>query len=245
MSGHSKWATIKHRKGLADAKRGKLFSKIAREITVAARNGGGDTASNPRLKTVIMTARSASMPNKNIENAIRKGTGESKDGVDYMESTYEGYGPYGVAILVNCLTDNKNRTVAEVKKVFSKNTGNLGEIGSVAWQFEKKGVIHIEKGSIEEDQILGIGLELPIEDVISEEEGYIIYTTIENFNEVYEQLKENKGKSFELAHAEISMIPKNTIEINKDQAEKLQSLIDQLDDLDDVTSISSNELVRG
>lgn len=238
MSGHSKWATIKHRKGLADVKRGKLFSKIAKEIAVAARMGGSDTASNPRLKTAIMTARDSSMPNKNIENAIRKGSGENKEGVVYFEITYEGYGPFGVAILIDCLTDNKNRSVAEVRKIFTKNNCTLGEVGSVGWQFEKKGVIHIEKNIINEEAILEMGIDLSLDDVIVEEQGYTLYTQPDKFITIYDELKK---RSLEFINAEITMIPKNTIKIDSQQAEKVREFIDTLDDLEDVKSVSSNE----
>ncbi len=238
MSGHSKWATIKHRKGLADAKRGKLFSKLAKEITIASRLGGGDLNANPRLRTAVTTARSSSMPSKNIENAIKKGTGESKEGVDYTEISYEGYGPHGVAVMVECLTDNKNRTVAELRTLFSKNNGSLGETGSVSWQFDKKGVIHIEKERVEEDKITELALELSAEDIRIETEGYVIYTTVDSFHEINESLQ---TQEVPIANAEITLVPKNTVSITAEQTETINRFIEVLEDHEDVKSVSSNE----
>lgn len=238
MSGHSKWATIKHRKGLADAKRGKLFSKLAKEITIASRLGGGDLNANPRLRTAVTTARSSSMPSKNIENAIKKGTGESKEGIDYTEISYEGYGPHGVAVMVECFTDNKNRTVAELRTLFSKNNGSLGETGSVSWQFDKKGVIHIEKERVEEDKITELALELSAEDIRSEVEGYVIYTTVDSFHEINESLQ---AQEIPIANAEITLVPKNTVSITAEQTETINRFIEVLEDHEDVKSVSSNE----
>ena len=239
MSGHSKWSTIKHKKGALDAKRGKLFSKLVKEITVAAK-GGGDPDTNPRLRTAILKAKSASMPAKNIENAIKSGTGE-KEGVTYQEITYEGYGPSGVAILVECLTDNKNRTVSEVRSTFSKNGGNLGENGSVAWQFEKKGIINIEKSVIPEEELMEIALDFGADDVSVENEGYTIKTDPSDFHTVHEKFK---SKEIDIINAEVAMVPKNFVKIPSEQAEKVEKLLNILDDLDDTQSVSSNEEVE-
>lgn len=237
MSGHSKWSTIKHKKGALDAKRGKLFSKLAKEITVAAKTGGGDPTTNLRLKTAILKAKSSSMPSKNIENAIKSGTGE-KEGLVYAEVTYEGYGPAGIAILVECLTDNKNRTVSEVKSTFNKNGGSMGESGSVAWQFEKKGIIQIEKKEIEEEELFNIVIEAGAEDIEVSEEGYIVKTDPSSFHIVAEIIKE---KEIPTVNQEITMIAKNLVEVDEQKYESLQKLIEKLDDLDDVQSVSSNE----
>lgn len=255
MSGHSKWATIKHRKGQADAKRSKTFSKIAKEITVAARLGGGDPSSNPRLRTAIATAKGVSMPGKNIDNAVKKGTGENKDGVEYFEITYEGYGPHGVAVLVDCLTDNKNRTVAGLRTMFSKNQGNLGEAGSVSWQFEKKGVLHIERSAIDEEKMTELALELGADDVQVDEEGYTLLTSPEAFNEIYETLgkklprlednaeerNSNSASASAIVNAEITMVAKNNVPVNMEQSADIERLLNLLDDHEDVKSVSSNE----
>ncbi len=240
MSGHSKWSTIKHRKGAQDAKRGKLFSKLVKEITVAAKMGGSDVVSNHRLKAAVYKAKQASMPSKNIDNAIKKGSGEGKDAVDYQEITYEGYGPSGVAILVECLTDNRNRTVSQVRATFSKHGGSLGENGSVAWLFEKKGIIQIEKEKAEEDQIMDLALENGVEDVRVEEEGYTIVTEVENFYVINDLFK----KEFELANAEITMVAKNSIEVENETYQKVEKIIGLLDDLEDVQNVFSNEKLK-
>lgn len=240
MSGHSKWSTIKHKKGALDAKRGKLFSKLAKEITVAAKTGGGDPATNLRLKTAIVKAKSSSMPGKNIENAIKSGTGE-KEGLVYTEITYEGYGPAGIAILVECLTDNKNRTVSEVKSTFSKNGGSMGESGSVAWQFEKKGIIQIEKKEITEEELFDLAIEAGAEDVEVSEEGYTVKTDPSAFHEVSEAIK---AKEIATVNQEITMVAKNLVEIDEQKNESLQKLIEKLDDLDDVQTVSSNETLK-
>ena len=236
MSGHSKWSTIKHKKGAQDAKRGKLFSKISKEIMVAAKLGGGDPASNQRLKSAILKARSVSMPNKNIDSAIKSGEG-SKEGDNYEEITYEGYGPDGVAILVQCLTDNKNRTVADVRASLSKNGGRMGEGGSVAWQFEQKGLISIEKNVVSEEELMELALEAGGQDVEIESDGYTVITDMASFHEVYEKLKEKISK---IEAAELAFLPKNTIKLNKEKADKVEKILGLLDDLDDVQSVSSN-----
>lgn len=238
MSGHSKWATIKHKKGALDAKRGKLFSKIIKEITVAAKLGGGDVSTNPRLKLVIQKAKDNNLPSKNIDAAVKRGSGQD-DSSNYEEITYEGYGPFGVAMVIECLTDNRNRSVADVRSTLSKNGGNLGESGSVAWQFEKKGLINIERNQMEdEDAMMEVAIEAGADDVQTEEDGYSITCEVPDFTNVVEALK---AKELELANSEITFIPKNTVPVSSEQAEKINRLIDLLDDLDDVQSVSSNE----
>src|SRR3990167_2150270 len=209
MSGHSKWATIKRKKGATDAKRGQLFTKLIKEITVAARMGGDDPNGNPRLRTAIAGARSQSMPSDNIERAIKKGTGEL-EGVNYEEVIYEGYGPAGVAMLVLSLTDNKNRTVAEIRNIFSKNGGNLGESGSVGWMFEKKGLLNFDKKTAAEDKLMEVALDAGAEDIRDAEDSWDVITTPADFEKVKEALEKAGFKSLS---AEISMLPKNTIKI--------------------------------
>src|SRR6476661_1037803 len=191
MSGHSKWSTIKHKKAAKDAKKGKLFTKFIKEITVAARMGGGDLNSNPRLRTAVLTARAQSMPSDNIERAIKKGTGEL-EGVTYEEIQYEGYGPGGVAIIAQVLTDNKNRTVSEIRRLFTKHGGNMGETGCVSWMFEKKGLISVEKSQVDEDRLMGIVLDAGAEDVRDEDEIFEIVTQPEDFAAVKERLDQEK-----------------------------------------------------
>ncbi|BBM89695.1 putative transcriptional regulatory protein [Spirochaetota bacterium] len=239
MSGHSKWSTIKHRKGAQDVKRGKLFSKLVKEIVVSAKLGGGDIAANPRLRTAVMKAKAASMPAKNIDNAIKKATG-SREGAGYHEVTYEGYGPEGVAILVECLTDNKKRTVSDIRAIFSKNGGSLGQSGSVAWQFEKKGVILIAKAIIEEEALIEKVLAYGGEDVLVEVEGYTVISDPGEFSNLLEKLR---AAAIEIESAEITMVPKNFTTIADDKHEKILKLTERLDDLDDVQTVSSNEKV--
>ncbi|MCX8028601.1 MAG: YebC/PmpR family DNA-binding transcriptional regulator [Brevinematales bacterium] len=236
MSGHSKWANIKHRKGAQDAKRGQLFSKLAREITVAAKMGGGNPENNVRLRVAIERAREANMPADNIERAIKRGTGEL-EGVSYEEVVYEGYGPGGVAILVNVLTDNKNRTAAEMRKIFSKFGGSLGSTGSVAWIFEKKGYISVDANKYSEDQILEIAIENGAEDVKKEGDVVSIYTPVEEFSNVLNALR---NKNIEIKVSEISMIPKSTATVDDDTAIKVLRLLEELENSDDVQSVSSN-----
>ncbi len=236
MSGHSKWANIKHRKSAQDAKRGQLFSKLAKEITVAAKIGGGNPENNIRLRVAIERAREANMPTENIERAIKRGTGEL-EGVNYEEVVYEGYGPGGVAILVNVLTDNKNRTAADMRKIFSKFGGSLGTTGSVAWIFEKKGYISVDASKYSEDQILEIAIEAGAEDVKKEDDVISIYTSVETFSDV---LKALKDKGIEIKVSEISMIPKTTATVDDETAVKVLKLLEELENNDDVQSVSSN-----
>ncbi|MCX8106010.1 MAG: YebC/PmpR family DNA-binding transcriptional regulator [Ignavibacterium album] len=236
MSGHSKWATIKRKKAALDAKKGKIFTKLIKEITIAARQGGGDPAGNPRLRLAIDNAKAENMPAENIERAIKKATGEL-EGVTYHELTYEGYGPAGVAMLVEVATDNKNRTVAEVRHIFSKHGGSLGETGSVAWMFERKGVITVPKQDKSEDDILAIVLDAGADDLQTEEEFYEITTSVENFEPVRKALQENNLK---VDNASLQWIAKNTIEVKGEDAEKVMKLIEALEDCDDVQNVYSN-----
>ena len=236
MSGHSKWANIKHRKAAQDAKKGQLFSKLAKEITVAAKLGGGNPENKIRLRVAIEKAREANMPSENIEKAIKRGTGEL-EGVTYEDVTYEGYGPGGVAILVNVLTDNKNRTAADIRKIFSKFGGSLGSTGSVSWIFERKGYISVDASKYTEDQILEIALEVGAEDVKKEDDVISIYTPVEVFSEVLNALK---SKGIEIKVAEISMVPKSTVRVDDETAVKVLKLLDELESNDDVQSVASN-----
>jgi YebC/PmpR family DNA-binding regulatory protein len=236
MSGHSKWSTIKRKKAALDAKRGKLFTKLIKEITIAARQGGGDPSGNPRLRLAVDNAKAANMPMDNIERAIKKATGEL-EGVVYTELTYEGYGPGGVAILVEAATDNKNRTVAEVRHLFNKHGGSLGETGSVAWMFDKKGIITLPAQGKTEDDIMEIVLDAGADD-ISEEEGYFEVTTeVENFEAVRRALVD---AGLELENASLQWIAKNTVDVAGETAEKVMKLIDALEDNDDVQNVYSN-----
>ena len=236
MSGHSKWSTIKRKKAALDAKRGKLFTKLIKEITIAARQGGGDPSGNPRLRLAIDNAKAANMPMDNIERAIKKATGEL-EGVVYTELTYEGYGPGGVAILVEAATDNKNRTVAEVRHLFNKHGGSLGETGSVAWMFDKKGIITFPTQGKTEDDIMEIVLDAGADD-ISEEEGYFEVTTeVENFEPVRRALVD---AGIEIENASLQWIAKNTVDVSGETAEKVMKLIDALEDNDDVQNVYSN-----
>jgi YebC/PmpR family DNA-binding regulatory protein len=236
MSGHSKWSTIKHKKAAKDAKRGKMFTKLIKEITVAARMGGGDPKGNPRLRTAVLEARKSSMPNDTIERAIKKGTGEL-EGVSYEEITYEGYGAGGVAVMVEVVTDNRNRTVAELRNVFDKHGGNLGTTGSVGWMFTKRGLIAIERAGIDEDKVMEIALEAGADDVTDAGEMLEIYTTPEAFVGVQEALE---AANIALASAEVTMIPSSTQAISGKAAEQMVRLLEALDDHDDVQKVSSN-----
>src|SRR5258706_3094777 len=236
MSGHSKWSSIKHKKGAKDAKRGKLFTKCSKEITVAARAGGGDVKGNPRLRTAVATAKANSMPNDNIDRAIKKGTGEL-EGAAYEEVQYEGYGPGGSAILVQVLTDNKNRTVQEIRHTFQRYGGNLGENGCVAWMFDKKGLITVEKAAIEEDRLIGLALDAGAEDVRDEEEIFEITTQPEDFHKVRDALEREK---IAMASAQVSMIPKSTVTVDEKHAEPILKLTEELEDHDDVQSVAAN-----
>ncbi|MGB7947233.1 MAG: YebC/PmpR family DNA-binding transcriptional regulator [Candidatus Binatia bacterium] len=236
MSGHSKWSTIKHKKAAKDAKKGKIFTKLIKEITVAARIGGGDINANPRLRTAVITARSNSMPNDNIERAIKKGTGEL-EGVSYEEIQYEGYGPGGAAIIAQVLTDNKNRTVSEIRRLFSKHGGNLGETGCVGWMFDKKGVIGIDRAAIDEDRLVGIVLEVGAEDVKDEDDMFEVVTPPEEFEKVKERLEQEKVP---LASAQVTLVPKNTVTVDAKHVEQILKLTEELEDHDDVQSVSAN-----
>jgi YebC/PmpR family DNA-binding regulatory protein len=236
MSGHSKWHTIKHKKGALDAKRGKIFTKLIKEITIAARTGGGDVNGNARLRKAVSDAKGSNMPNDTIDKAIIRGTGEL-EGVSYDEITYEGYGPGGVAVMVNTTTDNRNRTVSEIRHIFSKNGGNLGEANSVGWMFNKKGQIIVDATVKGEDEMLEIALEAGAEDMSSEAESYEILTAPEDFHTVLDAIK---AKGIEPVSAEVAMVPQNTIKLEGSSATQMLKLYDALDDHDDVQSIFSN-----
>jgi YebC/PmpR family DNA-binding regulatory protein len=236
VAGHSKWSKIKRKKAANDAKRGKIFTKIIREITVAAREGGGDPEFNPRLRLAVDQAKSAEMPQDNIDKAIKRGTGEL-EGVNYEEVTYEGYGPGGVALFIECLTDNQNRTVAEVRHLLEKNGGNLGTTGSVAWQFDRKGQIYVEADRFHEDSVLEAALLAGAEDVRREGDEFVVSTEIQTFHEVQDGLRD---AGLEWESAELSMIPKNEVAVEGADAERLVKLLDLLDDHDDVQKVHSN-----
>jgi len=236
MSGHSKWSTIKHKKAAKDAKKGKLFTKFIKEITVAARMGGGDINSNPRLRTAVTAARANSMPNDNIDRAIKKGTGEL-EGVTYEEIQYEGYGPGGAAILAQVVTDNKNRTVSEIRRLFAKHGGNLGETGCVSWMFDKKGLITVEKSQIDEERLMGIVLDAGAEDVKDEDELFEVVTQPEDFEKVKERLDREKVA---VATAQVTMVPKNSVNVDAKHVEQILKLTEELEDHDDVQNVSAN-----
>jgi YebC/PmpR family DNA-binding regulatory protein len=236
MSGHSKWHTIKHKKAAADAKRGRVFTKIIKEITVAARTGGGDPAANPRLRTVLAAAKSANMPKDNIDKAIKKGTGELP-GVSYEELSYEGYGPGGVAVYVNALTDNRNRTLPEIRHLFSKYGGNLGESNCVSWMFEKKGYIVVPKAKASEDLLLEVVLEAGGEDVRDDGASWEILSPPERLEQVRERIA---GKGIEITSAEVSMIPKNTVKLEGKKAQQLLSMMEGLEEHEDVQNVWAN-----
>ena len=236
MSGHSKWHSIKHKKAKVDAARGRVFTKIIKEITVAARIGGGDPESNPRLRAALSAAKSANMPSKNIENAIKKGTGELP-GVVYEDVVYEGYGPAGVALYIEAVTDNRNRTVAEIRHILSKNNGNLGESGSVAWMFEKKGLIQIPVSYCSEDEMMENALECGAEDVRTEEDFYEIYTAYEELHQVRTAFEANE---MPVENSEITMIPQNSVKVEGKSAEQMIKLMDILDEHDDIQNVHAN-----
>ncbi len=236
MSGHSKWSTIKHKKAATDARRGKMFSKILKEITVAARLGGADPKGNPRLRTALLEAKSNSVPGDNIDRAIKKGTGELESAV-YEEITYEGYGPGGVAVLVEAATDNRNRTTAEIRHAFARNGGNLGEAGCVAWMFNRRGYFAIDRGAMDEEKFMDLALELGADDVAIEEDVYEIYTTMEDFVSVQEEL-ERRG--IPLAAGELAMIPQTTIDVPRDKVSQVLRLVEALEDQDDAQKVWAN-----
>lgn len=236
MSGHSKWAGIKHKKAALDAKRGKLFSKLIKEITIAAREGGGDPDVNPRLRLAVQKAKEANVPSDNIDRGIKRGTGELP-GVSYEDVIYEGYGPGGVAVLVEAATDNKNRTSAEIRRLFTKLNGNLAGSGSVSWQFKKKGVILVDKSKIEEDELMSIVLDAGAEDLTLEGDAYQITCDPKDFEAVKEALA---VKNIKTESEELSMIPSSYIKLQGEEADQLLNLIEALDDHDDVQNVYAN-----
>ncbi len=236
MSGHSKWASIKHKKAATDAKRGKIFTKLIKEITIAARHGGGETEKNPRLRTAIDRAKQANMPADNIDRAVKKGTGEL-EGVTYEEFTMEGYGPGGVAIMVEVVTDNKNRTAADIRSIFSKKNGNIAGAGSVSWMFEKKGYIEVDKAGVTEDKVMSIALDAGAQDMETEEAVYAITTEPKDFETVKKALVDNNIKP---KSAEITMMPKSTVKLTGEDAKQILALVETLEDSDDVQNVYAN-----
>jgi len=236
MSGHSKWSTIKHKKGATDAKRGKLFTKLIKEITVAARMGGGDPDSNPRLRHALNTARSQNMPKDTSERAVKKGTGEL-EGVNYEEILYEGYGPGGVAVLVECLTDNRNRTIAEVRHAFGKAGGNVGTDGCVAWMFDKKGLFTVSKEDSDEETLMDVALDAGAEDIKEDTDSFDVITDPKDFDAVKAAIDEARIKC---EVAEITMIPQTLTKVEGKEAEQMIKFMDVLDDSDDVQKFYCN-----
>jgi YebC/PmpR family DNA-binding regulatory protein len=236
MSGHSKWATIKHKKGALDAKRGKIFTRLIKEITMAAKGGGGDPDSNPRLRTAIAAAKAENMPADNIKRAIQRGTGELP-GATYEEITFEGYGPGGVALLVDVTTDNRNRTVSEIRHTFTKNGGNLGEAGSVAWMFHKKGEIVVPKSAAKEEDLMNIVLENGGEDLSDGQENWEITTDPSAYEPVLEAIKK---ANIEVVHSQIGMVPQNYIKLEGSTANQMIRLLEAIEDQDDVQNVYSN-----
>jgi len=236
MSGHSKWSTIKRKKEKTDAERGKVFTKLIRELTISARQGGGDADANPRLRAAIQAAKAANMPSANIDRAIKKGTGELP-GVSYEEVNYEGYGPGGVAVLVEVTTDNKNRAVSEIRHIFARSGANLGEVGCVGWMFEKRGLINVDKGGVEEDKLLEIVLEAGAIDLKSEEGYYEIITPFNLFEEVKQLLEKNK---INYSNTELTMLPQTTIRLEGKEAEQMLKLMQALEEHEDVQKVYAN-----
>jgi YebC/PmpR family DNA-binding regulatory protein len=236
MSGHSKWSSIKHKKAARDAKRGKVFTKLIKEITIAARLGGGDINANPRLRTAVLTARAQSMPNDNIDRAIKKGTGELGGG-QLEEVTYEGYGAGGVAITADVLTDNRNRTVAEIRFIFSRHGGNLGETGCVGWMFKKRGIITVEKSAADEDKLIELALDAGADDVTSDDETFQVMTAPEKFSAVRDAIEK---AGIAIANAEVTRIPENTVAVSGHTAEQVLKLMEDLEDHDDVQGVAAN-----
>jgi YebC/PmpR family DNA-binding regulatory protein len=236
MSGHSKWHSIKHKKGAADAKRGQMFTKIIKEISVAAKMGGGDAESNPRLRAAILKAKAANMPKDNIDRAVKKGLGEL-DGVNYEELTYEAYGPGGVAILIDLLTDNKNRTAAEVRNILSKGGGSLGTAGSVAYQFKRKGLIDFDAAKYKEDDIINVALEAGADDVSTESGIIEVVSEPDKFEAVLNALNQ---AGFQQENAEVSKVPDSYVKLEPDKTQKAMRLIDNLEESDDVQSVATN-----
>jgi YebC/PmpR family DNA-binding regulatory protein len=236
MSGHSKWANIKHRKGAEDARRGKVFTKIIKEIMIAARTGGGDPAGNPRLRSALINARTNNMPKDNIERAIKKGTGEL-EGVHYDESSYEGYGPGGAAVLVESLSDNKNRTVADIRHAFNKYGGNMGENGCVAWMFHKKGWLSVKKTDVDEEKLMSVALDAGAEDIRDEEENFEVVTSPDDFESVKKALED---ASIPYEDSEVTMLPQSYISLTGKAAEQMYKLMEALEDNDDVQKVYTN-----
>ena len=237
MSGHSKWATTKRRKSAVDAKRGKIFTKLVKEITIAAREGGGDPDTNPRLRTAITNAKSASMPQDNIDRAVLRGTGQL-EGVSYEASSYEGYGPGGVAVMIEVLTDNRNRAIAEVRYILSKHGGTLGERGCVSYLFDKKGLIVVEKSDeVDEDELFMLAVDAGAEDMASEDDRYEITTDIESFHNVHRALED---AGIEMAVSDLTMIPQTTVAVEGKQAEQVLRLMEALEDSDDIQNVYAN-----
>jgi len=236
MSGHSKWSTIKHKKGAADKKRAKIFTKLIKEITVAARMGGGDPMANPRLRHAIDSAKAQNMPKDNVDRAIKKGTGDM-EGVNYEEIMYEGYGPGGVAVMVECLTDNKNRTIADVRYIFNKAGGNVGTDGCVAWMFDKKGVITISKENTDEETLMEVALDAGAEDIKDEGDSFDVLTAPEEFDVVKDAID---GAQITYEVAEISMVPQNTTAVSGKEAEQMIRFMEALDDCDDIQNFYTN-----
>jgi YebC/PmpR family DNA-binding regulatory protein len=236
MSGHSKWANIKHRKGAEDARRGKVFTKIIKEIMIAARTGGGDPAGNPRLRSALINARTNNMPKDNIERAIKKGTGEL-EGVHYDESSYEGYGPGGAAVLVESLSDNKNRTVADIRHAFNKYGGNMGENGCVAWMFHKKGWFSVKKKDVDEEKLMSVALDAGAEDIRDEEEDFEVITPPEDFETVKKALED---ASIPYTDSEVTMLPQSYVSVTGKAAEQMYKLMEALEDNDDVQKVYTN-----
>jgi YebC/PmpR family DNA-binding regulatory protein len=236
MSGHSKWSTIKHKKALKDARRGRMFTKLIKDLTIAARIGGSDLSANPRLRTALAAAKAASMPNDTIDRAIKKGAGEL-EGVTYEDVVYEGHGPGGVAIMLQVLTDNKNRTVSEIRHFFTKHGGNLGSPNSVAWMFTKKGIITVDKGQVDEDRLMELALDAGAEDMTAGDELFEIVTPPEDLEVVRETLEK---AGIALASAETTMVPQNTVTLSGKEAEQTLKLLEILQEHDDVQSVSAN-----
>jgi YebC/PmpR family DNA-binding regulatory protein len=236
MSGHSKWHTIKHKKGAADAKRGKIFTRLIKELTVAARNGGGDADTNPRLRTIVLEAKANNMPRENIERAIRRGTGE-EPGVSYEEVTYEGYGPGGVALMIETLTDNKNRTVGEIRHLLSKHAGNLAAENSVAWMFSRKGQIVVEKGKVDEDKLLGAALDAGADDINDDGSAWEIVCAPEQFEAVRDAVK---TLGIAPATAGVAMVPQNYVKLVGKEAQQMLKLMEVIEDHDDVQHVWAN-----
>ncbi len=236
MSGHSKWANIKHKKGREDAKRGKVFTKLIKEITVAARMGGGDPSANPRLRSAMLASRAENMPKDTLERAVKRGTGEL-EGVNYEEIVYEGYGPGGAAMIVESLTDNKNRAIAEIRHIFTKCGGNIGANGCVSWMFDKKGIIAVSKDAVEEDTLMEMAIEAGAEDVKDEGDTFEVLTAVEDFNDVKEAID---AASIPTLMAEITKIPQTMCDLKGKEAERMVKMMDLLDDCDDVQDVHTN-----